>query len=83
MVFVNCLLFCFLCTLMCFSTKIYILIFFQRSSFQECPSKTIRNNTNHREAVTTEDTHPSIKLGHSDLKSSSFLIQLLIDVKIL
>lgn len=40
---------------------------------------------NHREAVTTEDTHPSIKLGHSDLKSSSssFLIQLLIDVKIL
>lgn len=38
---------------------------------------------NHREAVTTEDTHPSIKLGHSDLKSTSFLIQLLIDVKIL
>lgn len=56
----------------------------RQSAFQECPSKTIRSNMNPRKAVTTEDTHPSIKLGHSDLKSFVFfLIQLLFDVKIL
>ena len=70
MVFINFLLFCFL---------FFVLVFFsyyffpQISSSQDCPLKTIRSDMNCREAVTTEDTHPSIKLGHSDQKSCSFV----------
>lgn len=61
-----------------------LIDFFQRSSFEECPFKTIRNNMNHRGTVITDNIHQRIKLGDSDLKETFFLkIHLLINIKIL